>query len=386
MHRLTLAACVALVACDDGREAAEVPVVRPAAVRSETRPVEALDVAASADLRAVATADGLTVVGSRHGLYTLDAGGVAARVDARPVVALAALASGGALVAMSDGLFVYDGATLEESPLEVAPVRALATRGVDVWVATADEVLAIGPTTLDRFALGGVREIIASAGAGMVVLRGDAVHVLRATGEGGWAQRAGGDEPATVLTPAADGLFGLVDGVLSLRQDEADGAAWRPVALTDDPQDAGAHAQALAVDPASGALWVLTAAALVRVVGDERAHLERPDAPASPRLAVDQAGALWLFEDDGVTRLPAEVRPDAPTWEDDIEPFAEANCVRCHGDIGTAPPMHTFDHWVERAERIVARLDAGDMPADRQPLVGGDVRLVRAWLNGGLQP
>ncbi len=379
MRRFTVLLVVVLGGCgDEETSIAEVEVARPTSVDTETRPIEAVDV--SGAHVAVSTTDGLTLVGGDQGLFRLENDGTATEIDPSPVLGLAALTGGGALVANANGLLFYDGEGLESSALAVSAVNALATRGDTVWLATDAELLAIDETTLLRLAIPGVERIVASAGSPFVVL--DDARVLR-DADGTWEALDLGAEPAVQLTPTADGLFGVVDGALSQRITEGEGAAWRPVALGND--DDGEGALQLGVDPTSGALWVLTADALIRVEGDRRTRLERPASPASPTLTIDRTGVVWLYGADAVTRLPVEALPDAPTWDAEIEAFSLANCQRCHGDLGTAPPMHTFEHWVDRADRIIDRLEAGDMPADRQPLTNGDLDLIRAWRNGGLQ-
>lgn len=372
--RLTALLCISLCACDDVAEETPVEVTRPTDVASEARPVEAIALPGATSV--AATTDGLTLIGTDRGLFSLAPDGTVTELDATPVVALAPLVDGGALVAHATGLQVYDGDTLEPSALELPTATALTPRGDTVWIATPDEVWALGDATLERFPIADVQSITASAGAPLVVLDRVALDPTD-----GWRQLDLDAEPATALTPGTDGLYGLVDGVFSQRVATADDATWRPVALGED--DAGEGALALATDPTSAAVWVLTADTLVRVEGDRRTRLDL-DAPATT-LTVDTVGTVWLFAAGTVTRLPTEALPDAPNWADDIALFAAANCVRCHGDLGTAPPMHTYEHWVDRAERIVARLELGDMPADRQPLEAGDLDLVRAWRNGGFQ-
>jgi hypothetical protein len=378
MRLFPLLLVIALGGCEEEASIAEVEVVRPTNVFTETRSIEAVEL--SGATMAVAVRDGLAIIGGAAGLFRLNLDGTTTSIDETPVHGLAALASGDALVANADGLFLYGGDILEAPAFEVSEVKALATRGDAVWLATETEVLAFDQTTLQRLAIPGVERIVASGGSAFVVL--DETRVLR-DADGSWEALDLASEPAQQLTPTADGLFGIIDGALSKRVSDGDDAAWRPVALGTD--DGGEGALQLGVDPTSGALWVLTADALIRVEGDSRTRLLRPDSPDALAVAVDRAGAVWLYGADAVTRLPVEARPDAPTWDTDVEAFSVANCQRCHGDLGTAPPMHTFEHWAARADRIIDRLEAGDMPADRQPLTDGDLDLIRAWRNGGLQ-
>jgi hypothetical protein len=87
--------------------------------------------------------------------------------------------------------------------------------------------------------------------------------------------------------------------------------------------------------------------------------------------------------------------PTTPTWQTDVEPILESNCIRCHGfpALGGAPPtfrLDVYDSTIDPAtgrtvfgaaamsQFIAARTGDGSMPP-RFPLVGDATDVLANW-------
>ncbi len=393
----SLAACGGEAGDKDGVEAppSEAPIVRPASVEELSLELSAQELPEGLVSGGLLVASDVALgvaAGGEGGLFVQGAGGLE-RVDEAPVSGLVAIEGVGFLVGGQGGLKIWDGAlkdtTLDEA-LAGASVTALATRGAEVWIGTEDGLLVFDGASLLAFeGLGGASAIHAFEGSTDVLLVGveGALSVLRQEGQG-WSLHGLDGEPVQVALPGAGGrILGLDEGALVERVSVSpEAAAWRAVALSEDAGDTGAAGiEAMAVDPASGAVWVVSAEAIARLEGGAVAVGERPEGLGGvDRAQVTGDGALWLS--DGVTLWSAGGQAEVVGFEDRVAGFGEDNCARCHGDGGVAHVMVSYEQWVAEAEQIVDELESGRMPADGRPLVGGGAELVRRWIEGGFAP
>jgi hypothetical protein len=113
--------------------------------------------------------------------------------------------------------------------------------------------------------------------------------------------------------------------------------------------------------------------------------INREDELNSATLIVDSKQAAWLSDS---TTLAAYYETPPTTldisWAGSIAAFAEANCTRCHGSLGTAHALHTQTQWSAEIDGIISALENQSMPADGLALTRGDIALIRAWKDGGL--
>ena len=374
-------------------QSGDAPVIRPATVESL-----ALDLSQQTLPAALGGADLLlardvslgTIAGGQGGLFLQGAGGFE-QIDEAPVSGVVALAGVGILIGREEGLRIWDGA-LKGTSLDDAiegPVTALAARGDEVWIATGEALFLLGGEALSAFeGLGGITSISTFAGSSDVLLR-DAegeLMVLRAEGES-WSIKALSGEPVQDALPGAgDRILGLDGGALVERVEVGGGeVAWRRVALSEDVQDEGAEGiEAIAVDPGSGALWVVDGAKVARIEGGTVSSAARPEGMGEVVQAlVTGGGVLWLSDGSGLWSAGGE--GETISFETHIAPFSAANCERCHVENGVARLLVTYDNWVEESAGILTQLETGAMPADGRALVGGSADLVRRWIEGGLQ-
>jgi hypothetical protein len=165
--------------------------------------------------------------------------------------------------------------------------------------------------------------------------------------------------------------------------------AWRRVAGSVAAGDEGIDdVEAAAVDPATGALWVVRTSGLVRLDSAD-GHLSTMARPSpfgrviAARVTLD--GALWLS--DGVALARVGHAGEPPGYADQVKAFSVANCDRCHSATAAVARLRldTYADWSRNVDAIIAALDQARMPSDRRPLVGGTVELIRAWRDGGLR-
>lgn len=328
------------------------------------------------------------LLGATEGLFAVAADGLSAR-DPRPVRGLGVHPQYGVLVGAADHLSIVT-ATLTASPvfehLQGELLTALAARQDEVWMGTTGALYRWLDDALLRFSYPqGVLRIATYDGAAGVLLQTATSWVQLEPFEGEW--RSGEVEAPWAM----DDLYALTDGTLLARSEGAlyrrvpqdgGGWTWRPQAL-DLYAPAETGALALAQDPHLGAVWCLTPAGLYRVHGPQVTLHALPFEPsARTELSVDNLGAVWLAEEPQLVRIGQEAAPI--TWQGVVADFSKANCERCHAPLSTAHPLDTFELWTAEVDAILSALDAGRMPLDGAPLVGGSADTIRRWRADGL--
>lgn len=330
-----------------------------------------------------------TLIGTAGGLFTLTTAGLM-QMHTTPVVGLA-VHQDIVLVAHADHLHIWHGNGLTRSPLSdafgEATITGLIVRDETLWISTDaglfqfnnDEVM----TLMDAL---DVRTV--NGGGAATYLTGmigedDSVLALQ-PGDDSWQLLDFGSGPFEVIKPGDESLFGLLDGVIHRYVTDADNAVWRQVAIETD-SSSGHPVETLETSD-GGQLWGITSDSLFQYSRGVLTQVTRSDELHPSQLRVDLTGTAWLS--DG-TRLSAYFE-DAPatreiSWAASIGPFAEANCTRCHGALGTARELHSQEQWVSEIDSIIRVVEDGEMPADNQPLELGDAALLRAWKDGGLR-
>jgi hypothetical protein len=375
------------------------PVVHPTTVEEISLGLEsrALPTELQSDptLSIGALPSGVTIAGGAGGLFEIGSDSFT-RISQSAVTSIARHQDAGLVVAAQDELFVFDGA-LRPSPiaevLGTEKARSLAKHGADLWIGTDSGLWLYQDAELSRFeGMTGVFAIDTYDGASMLmVLEGSAHKALRVDG-GAWSAQALDDE--ITLDRAAIGpggrIFGVKDGALFERVKLEDKVVWRAVSFSIDMSSPGATGiEAAATDPSTGSLWIADASSLWRIETAE-GRVSKVARPASlgrvitARVTAD--GALWLGDGSSLHRVGNAGAPVG--WEAAIQPFAEANCLRCHASVGgvARPSLDTYEAWSSNIDRIIRALDEGRMPADRQPLRNGTVDLVKKWRDDGLRP
>jgi hypothetical protein len=394
-------ATLGLAACGSDPEAPR-PTQRPADVlhptRAESISLErlalGLDRAWEGPLR-VASHSGRTVVGGRQGLF--ERSGTDLRpVDGTPVNDVAAFGDAGLIVARDDGLFVFDG-VLRRSPItDLLPggaFRALAVRDDELWIGSDAGLFFFSDGNVAQLGERPIREISSfQRGIEVVARTADDHHLAYRFDFPSWFLRDLSDEGLFdhVLPLSSRRILGTTARILMQRIDLPAGrAVWRDVSLDIDPSAPGEDTvEAMALDPESGAAWVVMPRGLFRVDAavDHVSRLDRPTGLGPVTSAdVSDDGALWLGDGVGIWRVgDAE---GAVSWAERIAPLSRDSCNECHKRLGTAPmTLETYEAWVFFAEKIVERMAADTMPPAGSPLIGGDVALVRRWKDGGLRP
>ncbi|MEQ8281062.1 MAG: hypothetical protein RMA76_36805 [Deltaproteobacteria bacterium] len=339
-----------------------------------------------ASIRHVATLGTATLVGGPAGLFEIGVDGLAA-IDPTPVSGLTTLDGVGIVVATASGVSIWNG-SLEPSGLGDAlatmSVDALARRGDELWLATNAELYRFVDDALVAFTALRGHAVGTYNGASRILVETDGGYVALAEApDGSWTTQTI-DGVDAVVPGANDRIFGLLDGALFERVSvSADEVAWRPVALTDATEDPGAQGVTFtALDPVTGGVWFATASGYARLTGATVERLD-VDVPGATSLLVSTDGTLFVTTDSTLERFGHDGPP--VTWANDVKPFAEANCARCHVTLGIAHPLETYAAWVEEADLIIEEIAASRMPQDGAALVGGSAELIRRWKLGGFE-
>lgn len=296
------------------------------------------------------------------------------------VRALAPRRGGGALVAAAKGLFTWDGQALARSPssgLVTSPVAVASEgEGAAEHVAVAGDdgrVWWLGEEARRYDFEGAVRALAFVSGGLFAGLGTTVAHLDPAQDQWGMTQLAG---ELQSLHAGADGaLWAVTSEAVLQRTMGPEGVAWS--------RWSGAFTGAVASDPDGYGVWVAVADGAMRVGPDLVAHVPLGFAPTS--LTLDAAGSLWAGEPetDALWRIDGLGAPP-PSFAAEIEPFAEARCLACHG-AGTSLPLDTHARWTTNALRILVSLRSRAMPAGA-PLEPSGYRVVERWVEGGMLP
>ncbi len=386
-----IAWALALAACESAPPIVEGPVVAADSVTTEARVVNsnALPESWGASLYIVQTRTG-PIVGGDTGLFTVTETGLESLDDA-PVRGLTQYADE-IFIARDDGLFVWEDGAMEASPINDAlpelVVNAIATQGDRLWLGTDAGMVAYTDGALTQFTeIAPVHTIAAATGADYVVFGGGESESLFALAPNGddWGLLSFAADPVNLVMPGAGtALYGLVDDQLVARVEGDTGFVWRGVAVETGGEAAGATGiTALATNPHTASVWAVTEQHFIQIVGGQRILVPN-DGVATGDFLVDGTDTLWASDGTTLSGFPGD-EGEIVTWEEYIGPFSETNCTRCHGALATATEIYTAAQWRASIDDIIEQLSAGDMPADGAALEGGDVSLVQAWKEGGLQ-
>lgn len=100
------------------------------------------------------------------------------------------------------------------------------------------------------------------------------------------------------------------------------------------------------------------------------------DGPHTLRIAVQ-------WDDGEQSEAQAEFMTHTVNWADDISLLNDATCAMCHGQGGTARPLHTPAQWTARIGEIVDATQTARMPLG-QALTPAEVQLIIDWQAAGL--
>ena len=330
-----------------------------------------------------------------------------------------AVADGALWLAGSDGLFRFvDGMIQAMVPQDLPSNDArLTADGDDLWIGSGGAIYAITPEH--------AQPTPDVSGAGAPIVDATGVWVV---GDGRlwwldetlfwWPIELPMQPTSGAANPAANGVWLTDDAGLWLL---SDGSLFpylgTPVPRADaDPaltvDDSGAVLIA-----ADDGLWRVTAERFIRVnVPPDR--ITRPaDVAISPALpaqvatltaTVDDAPIAvrgtdpWMLTLDpglgeGVHTLriavewadgeqaeaEAEFTTHTVNWAEDIHPLNVAECAMCHGQGGTARPLHTAAQWSDRIDEVLNATQMARMPLDG-PLTPQQIQLIIDWQASGL--
>lgn len=331
-----------------------------------------------------------TLVGGRAGVFELKepakgaakAGATFKRIDSAAAVGLDT-AKERIVIAQAKRLAVYDG-QLDRSGLDEklqGELTGLVAGAKDktLWIATRSALFAFAGGELISFSkLGGAHELQASArGDRLVLRRAGGYQLLRQHGSR-WQLQPRLRGGLRQLIPLGDDRLLAIEGKGLLVGSGA--TRWsRYVPAASGPLEG--TVEKLALEPKSGAGWIITSSALSRVVGDTVYRCARPSGLGRLRMArVDTTGALWLSDGRALVRIAAS---SPVTYGDDVRPLVERNCSRCHGQQGPGRRLDSYQALRAEIDSAIEQVDSGKMPQDGALV--GDRTLLRRWKSGGLR-
>lgn len=351
-------------------------------------------------------------IGGQAGLFRLQ-NGTLKQEDTRPVTGLAAWKDSNdksqVVIAHKESLDVWFRGLVPSSlnnKLGQVEIQTLHSRGnADMWIGTKTALWRVQGENLLRFdQIQDVRSIQSNLLVNALVLRtGDGkILVMRADQSGEWSVRdltKEGPLSFQWLMPLPNNEFwGAADGHLYLRKAEQDGVAWWPFILqpnpvTDDkgsipPVDEAWKVENMLTNPATGVTWMLTAKQLIQMNSKLEAKvLERPKelVEAIKFALITSDESLWLSDGKKLLRFGQKQLP--LTYTDDIAPFIQQSCLRCHKDGGIAGHflLTNYDEVKKGLDAMIKRIEDGTMPPPPDKLLGGDADLLRRWEQEGLK-
>lgn len=322
-------------------------------------------------------------------------------------------------IAGDAGLFRFvDGAIQSMIPQDLPTADAwLTPDGDDLWVGAGGEVYAITPEH--------AQPTPAVSGAGAPVIDATGVWVI---GDGRlwwldetlfwWPIELPMQPLHAAAHPDATGVWLTDDaGLWFLSDDSLFPYQGAPAIRADVDRPLIADGTGAVLIAADDGLWRVTAERFIRV----DAPLDRvtrptdisvapalPDQVVSLTATVDDApievrganpwtltvtpdlgeGAHTLrvtveWDDGERAEAEAEFTTHTVNWAEDIHPLNQAECAMCHGQGGTARPLHTAAQWSDRIDEIIDATQMARMPLDG-PLAPEQVQLIIDWQAAGL--
>jgi len=352
---------------------------------------------ATAAFHVAVHSDGRLLVGGASGLY--EVGEEISLIDSTPVRGVLADASLGFVIATDAGMRVYDTELLDSAINEMlgeAAVLELARRKAETWLVPDTFLYELENGMLSSYPdLPAVASLLTHDDSSyFVASHADGeTSLLRADEEALLAQDLTEelDELALAAPGPQDRVFAVAgsDGLLFERVDVEGGVAWWPVALSTDPEDAGAAGiERVVPDPVGGSLWLTAGSTLSRIDGGSVvAEVAWPDSISSGAdLVATSDGAIWMTEGSELVRVGPESPP--PSFSQHVLPWYDDNCGSCHesgGAVATVTRFGDYDSFSAQIEVIIQQVDDGLMPAGDNELIGAP-DLPRNWRDGGMRP
>lgn len=204
---------------------------------------------------------------------------------------------------------------------------------------------------------------------------------------GGWSGLWSVDPWGRVLMSSDVGVFRLVEGLPIVLEGVMSGAILSmPATVTLYPTYPERVTQLVAMAGQLSLNVVLSSKSGEEGAGQPSSILLDPLELGNGTVTVTVQGSYdgsSSPESSAVGHLTFEVARISPTWDDDIEPLYEENCVYCHGPEGGAHDLYTVEHWRDEIDAIIGVTSSGYMPLGRTPLSDDDIFVLRAWQADG---
>lgn len=360
--------------------------------------------AAEGELTAMASLEGDVYVGTKQGLFRLEADALvpveviaeAGEPDETGAIQLVSRRADGLLVVGEQGLFHTYASYLVPSPLQATleevlegqALRALAAAGEGedetLWLGTDGGLLRLQAGALERLSIPGATGAVQAVGA--------TTTTVIATFDSGTFELQASSNAFTQLPPLgqvngirarADQLYLATDQGLVVR-DEA-GAYWD---YTFGADGSTGQVQDVAFD-VEGNPVVLDALGLLRLTqNDPQGILAAEAGGKGEHLALDTLGNIWVgaANDAGFT-LTGVMVGQPVSFAQTVGPLFQARCDSCHLE-GAYAPKHNFANYDEIMpiiDAVLERVFTGNMPSTGA-LPPEEFEAVVLWNETGREP
>ena len=343
-----------------------------------------------------------TLIGVKSGLYILNGKKFNILDQEQPTVGIEAWKSKYLVIARPKFLQVYDGSihrlnvNEEFSQTEKEEDKTITSIAVqkeaELWVGTKNQLwLIVGNDVAGFNQFGHVEHLSTFLGAEDLLVKeqGGSFKSIRAAAASGYDLRdfSKSELSLTQLVPSFGGkLWGVAaEGLYEWRKEEDKSAWWAYQLVTEEGQDA-AKVEYIAQSSLDGTLWVVTKDKIFQIGLESARYAERPkELKTIISASASYTGDLWL--NDGTSLFHITVNKSGPiTYKDHVKPFFDKNCLRCHGDVGPGRPINSYELTKTYIQDSIKAIENESMPADKKPLVGGDISLLKKWVEEGLKP
>ncbi|MCB9638060.1 MAG: cytochrome c [Myxococcales bacterium] len=334
-----------------------------------------------------------TLIGSNSGLYYITGQGLLQN-DIETVVAMAPWQNSYLLIARSDKLQIWDGAFHESDiyrKLNDEKVTALAAQANDtMWIGTEKALYLVKGTEVRSFEqFAGAQAIHTFLDATSAIVKGkDGSFKALSLAENGEVKMedfsSSSNIPEQIITGKGGQIWGLTEGLLYHWTQQGSQNAWAAFGWSPKTTDGQpSKLTQLSVDAMTGKTWALTEHDVFQITPERVYRIERPSGIGKIRSIQAAEDALWLADEENLHKLSIVTGSEEIRYNGKVKAFMDANCLRCHGTSGPGRNLDSYAATKDIAVRIAEVIETGQMPPDKNTLVGGDANMIRRWIEGG---
>lgn len=307
-----------------------------------------------------------------------------------PIVGLTPWRQQYILAAGPKELMVFDGELqklnfTEKLGLKQHTIFAIAAQQDDVlWISTSAHLWRLKHDKIEAYtSLKDIRSMWSYVGSDYVVLQNSkgALSLLRKRSDGSIEHASlPKDSPTfTTLFPGVGNtLWGLSEGVIYVQEHKDGQIRWLEYPLQTKEQKTD-PITSIHLDPNTGHIWAMGTQQIYLINDKKVLRTQQPSSISQKSHIAVAAGAMWISDSKKLHLLIHQTSQDI-TYEGQVSLFMKKNCWRCHQQVGPGRPLDTYDLIKNNIQSIIQQIEKGTMPSDQKPLIGGDVKLLKQWM------